>query len=116
MKAAALAVGIALGSVGAASAAELTPDERAFMYGHITAVQLRASLCEGPGRRSLGAMCDDEPELDLRVFERTRRAHWTMKGPDALWLAVSRGELAPELARKLHRDCFGMERRAILSH
>ena len=100
----------------AAVADELSSHETAFLHGRIDAAALRERLCAAPDRRSMAALCDDQPGRAVLLFERQRRAHWTMKGPDALWAAMARGDITPAFAQTMHKHCFGLERRRVASH
>ena len=100
----------------APAAGETGSHETAFLHGRIDAAALRDRLCAAPERRSTGALCDDEPARATLMFERQRRAHWTMKGPDALWGAVARGDMTPAFARTMHDHCFGLERKRVATH
>ena len=97
------------------AAAARADDRRAadaFLHGRVEAAAFVTELCANVDRRSLAAMCDDDPARVALGLERRRRAHWTALGPDALWAAARRGAITGAFARRMHDECFAGERRS----
>ena len=102
----------ALAFAAPATAADRGDAQSAFLHGRIEAAALLTQLCANVDRRSVAAMCDDDPVRVTLALDRRRRAHWTALGPDALWRAVDRGAMPAAFARRMDRECFGAERRS----
>lgn len=102
---------VALASVAPSHSAEASGDGRieavvsAFVHGEVEATALLDALCARIDRRSLAAMCDDDPATVLRGFKRRRCAHWAALGPDALRAAARNGTLTPGFARRMRDEC-----------